>query len=133
MPRQKKSQELPEREDALRQLFRRQVRAIVALVLRMVLLAMLSAFLLIQWPALRQSRWILDTVTGMICVGGLLKEVARNWSWRIGLGVAYLKAGRYADAELVLKPLDTVQGQLFDPGGQGASALAKAREELGKS
>jgi len=93
----------------------------------MVLLAMLSAFLLIQWPALRSSRWLLDTVTGLICVGTLLKDVARNWGWRIGLGKAYVKAERYADAVLVLKPLDTVQGQLFDPGGEGAAALATAR------
>lgn len=123
---------LPDRDEALRQLFRRQVRALMALFIRILLLAMLTAFLLQQWPVLRHHCWFLDTLSGILCVGPLLKTATRNWGWRIALGKAYLAAGRFSDAEAVLRPLEGIQGQLFDLSRDGFEALKKARTELKK-
>lgn len=120
---------LPERDEALKQLFRRQVQALMALLIRILLLAMLSAFLLQQWPLLRQYRWFLDTLTGILCIGPLLKSVTRNWGWRIALGKAYLAADRFGDAEALLRPLEGIQGQLFDLSGEGLETLKKARAQ----
>jgi hypothetical protein len=119
---------LPECSTALRELLRRQVRAIVLLWLRVVACALLLTLLKPLWH--RQS-W-LDTllfgIGALLCGVPLLREVGRNWGWRIALGQAYLTAGRDEDAERVLAPLRTIQGQLFDPTGQGRQALAKLQE-----
>ena len=123
---------LPERDEALNQLLRRQVRALMLLFVRILLLAMLMAFFLQQWPALRNHRWLLDTISGILCVGPLLKSVTRNWGWRIELGKAYLAGGRFSDAVAVLRPLEGMQGQLFDLGGEGLAALQKAKAELSR-
>lgn len=119
---------LPERDAAMRILFRRQVRALVLLLLRIVLLAMLFTFLKIQMPWLRPAQPLLDAVMGVLALWPFWTAVGRNWQWRIKLGRAYLDAGRADDAVAVLSALDGVQGRLFDAEKEGAAVLARARE-----
>jgi hypothetical protein len=122
------SEALPELSDALRELLRRQVRAVVWLVVRIIALSALSASLVISVPWLRTNRWLLDALSGVLVLWPLWGAVGRNWAWRIALGRAYQNAGRLADAEAVLKPLDGLQGALFDATGEGRKALAAVRE-----
>jgi hypothetical protein len=119
---------LPELPVALRELLRRQVRAVVWLVVRIVALSALSASLVMASPWLRANRWILDMGAGVLVLWPLWGSVGRNWAWRIALGKSYLAAGRHADAEIVLKPLDGLQGILFDATGEGREALESARK-----
>lgn len=121
---------LPPLDEALRALLRRQVRAVVWLLVRMLLLAMLTAWLVLLSPWLRQNRWLLDTPSGLLVLWPFVTAVGRNWLWRIALGRAYCQAGRFADAERTLRPLDGLQGRLFDAQGDGARALAEARSRL---
>lgn len=122
------SDTLPELPDALRELWRRQIRAIVWLVVRIVAVAAISASLVISTPWLRTNRWILDAISGVLVLWPLWGTVGRNWAWRIALGRAYYNAGRHADAEAVLKPLSGLQGALFDATGEGQKTLDAARE-----
>lgn len=129
---------LPLREEALRALLRRQVRAVVLLVVRLVACALLLTLLKPLWVA---RPWLSNLAFGLgalLCGVPLLREVARNWSWRIALGEAYAGAQRWEDVEAVLAPLRTIQGQLslqgqlFDPSGRGAKTLALAQENRTK-
>jgi hypothetical protein len=121
---------LPNRESALRALLRRQLRALVLLLVRIVAVALLLTLLKPLWgprPWLGNLGFALGA---LLCGIPLLRDVARNWSWRIALGEAYLAAHRFDDAHAVLLPLRSIQGQLFDPGARGARALALTREKL---
>jgi hypothetical protein len=109
-------------------LLRRQVRALVWLVVRIVLLSALSASLVRFSPWLAANRWTLDALSGILVLWPLWSAVGRNWAWRIALGRAYLGAGRFSDAETVLAPLDGLQGALFDATGEGRAALSAARK-----
>ncbi len=120
---------LPELPDALRELLRRQVRAVVWLVVRIVALSALSASLVMASPWLRNNRWTLDMASGVLVLWPLWGSIGRNWAWRIALGKSYLVAGRHADATAVLQPLDGLQGMLFDATGAGRVALSAARKE----
>ncbi len=120
---------LPELSVALRELLRRQVRAVVWLVVRIVALSALSASLVMASPWLRNNRWTLDMASGILVLWPLWGSIGRNWAWRIALGKSYLAAGRHADAEAVLQPLDGLQGMLFDATGEGRAALSAARKE----
>lgn len=120
---------LPQREAALRELLRRQVRAVVMLVVRLVACGI---FLTLMKPLWSRQAWLESlfvAVGALLCGVPLLRDVGRNWSWRIGLGIAYLNTGQLADAEALLAPLNRVQAQLFDPGGKGACALATLNEK----
>jgi hypothetical protein len=120
---------LPELSAALRELLRRQVRAVVWLVVRIVALSALSASLVMASPWLRTNRWLLDMLGGVLVLWPLWGSVGRNWAWRIALGKSYLAAGRFADAMAVLRPLDGLQGMLFDATGEGRAALIAARKK----
>jgi hypothetical protein len=120
---------LPELPVALRELLRRQVRAVVWLVVRIVALSALSASLVMASPWLRNNRWILDMLAGVLVLWPLWGTIGRNWGWRIALGKSYLAAGRHADALAVLRPLDGLQGMLFDATGEGRAALSSARKK----
>jgi hypothetical protein len=125
----KNSSALPDRETALRELLRRQVRAIVGMLIRLVACALLLTFLKPLWA--RQA-WLespLFALAALLCGVPLLRDVGRNWSWRIALGTAYLNAERLTDAEALLAPLGGVQAQLFDPDQKGAEALAVLRKK----
>ena len=129
------TKKLPERATALRELLRRQVRAVVMLVVRLVACGI---FLTLMKPLWSRQAWLESlfvAVGALLCGVPLLRDVGRNWSWRIGLGIAYLNVGQLADAEALLAPLNRIQAQLFDPGGKGARALAtlnKKQQELQK-
>ena len=114
-------------------LFRRQVRALVWLCVRIVLIAMLTATLTINVPWLRERRWLLDMGGGVLALWPLWSDLGKNWAWRIKLGAALLEAGRFADAEDLLRPLDGIQGALFDANGEGKRLLAAAREKKKES
>jgi hypothetical protein len=120
---------LPEREQALRELFRRQLRALTLLLVRIVACALLLTLLKPLWGARPWLGNSLFAIGALLCGVPLLRDVGRNWGWRIALGRAYLSAGRDTDAELVLAPLSGIIGQLFDPGGHGQAALAQLREK----
>ena len=119
---------LPELADAQKTLFRRQVRAVVLLLVRIVLLAMLTATLTFSIPWLRTNRAPLDMLGGVLALWPLWSDIGKNWAWRIKLGRAYASAGRFPDAEALLRPLDGLQGALFDATGDGRKTLSKARE-----
>ena len=121
---------LPELSDAQKTLFRRQVRAVAMLLVRIVLIALLTATLTLSVPWLRTNRAILDMGGGVLALWPLWSAVGRNWAWRIALGRAYASADRFADAESLLRPLDGLQGSLFDATGAGREALSEARRRL---
>ncbi len=120
---------LPERGAALRELLRRQIRAVVLLVVRIAACALLLTLLKPLWGARPWLSNLLFGLGGLLCGIPLLRDVGRNWRWRIALGQAYLAAGHYEDAEVTLKPLDGIQGQLFDPEGGGLRALETVRRK----
>ena len=64
---------------------------------------------------------------GILALWPLWQGVGKNWAWRISLGKAYARAGRLADAEVLLRPLDGLQGSLFDATGEGRTILSEAR------
>jgi hypothetical protein len=117
---------LPPLNNALRELFRRQVRAVVWLVVRMLLLAMVMATLHQSLPALDN---LISALAGILAIGPFLFSIAQNWRWRIALGKAYLTAGQKADAIIVLKPVNGIQGMLFDPAGVGKATLLEAQRD----
>jgi hypothetical protein len=119
--------DLPDLPDAQKTLFRRQVRAVVLLLVRIVLIAMLTATLTFSIPWLRINRAPLDMLGGVLALWPLWADVGRNWAWRIKLGQAYASAGRMPDAEVLLRPLDGLQGSLFDAAGEGRKILSEAR------
>ncbi len=122
------SDSLPGRDDALRELLRRQLRAVVWLAVRIVLFGMVSASVVLSSPWWREHRALLDIVAGIGTLWPLWTAVSRNWAWRTRLGRAYLDAGRVDDALVVLQPLDGFQGSLFDATGDGRRWLSEARE-----
>ena len=125
----KKQADLPECATALRELLRRQIRALVLLLVRIVACALLLTLLKPLWDARPWLGNLLFALGALLCGVPLLREVGRNWGWRIALGQAYLDAGRETDAETVLQPLASLQGQFFDPSGQGRLALATLRKK----
>lgn len=118
--------DLPDREVALRALLRRQLRALVLVVVRLVAVAILLTLLKPLWGPRPLLGNVFFALGALLCGVPLLRDVGRNWGWRIALGEAYLHANRLEDARVVLQPLRSIQGQLFDPGGRGARALAAA-------
>jgi len=125
-----KATNLPERSEAMAILARRQRQAIGFLVFRVLLLSLLSGILRVQMPWLRSVEGGMDAVAGVLALWPFWTAVGRNWQWRIALGTAYVNAGRFPDAVLVLQALDGIQGKLFDARGDGAQALATARQAL---
>lgn len=121
------SDELPQRDVALRELLRRQLRAVVLLVVRIVACALLITLLKPLWQRLPLLENLLFVLGALLCGVPLLREVGKNWRWRIALGVAYRRAERLADAEALLAPLKGTQAQLFDPGGLGSQTLAEIK------
>ena len=124
---------LPQRETALRELLRRQIRAVVMLVVRLVACGIFLTLLKPLWSRQAWLESLFVALGALLCGVPLLRDVGRNWSWRIGLGIAYLNAEQLADAEALLAPLNKIQAQLFDPGGNGARALATLNEKSQES
>jgi hypothetical protein len=120
---------LPEREVALRQLLRRQLRAVILLLVRLVAWGLLLTLLKPLWTSRLWLENLLFALGALLCGIPLFKDISRNWSWRIALGVAYLNANRLADAEALLSPLTGIQAQLFDPKNIGNQALVALKEK----
>lgn len=117
---------LPEAESALPELARRHARAVVALLLRAVSLAFLTAVLTIVAPAVRPYRPLLDAASGVLALWPFFTSLGRLYAWRITLGRAYARAGRWADAVRTLGPLQGARARLFDAPGQGRYYLGAA-------
>lgn len=122
--------DLPDRDTAMSILARRQRNAIGLLIFRVLLLSILSGILRVQMPWLRSVEVGMDAVAGVLALWPFWTASGRNWQWRIALGTAYVNAGRFRDAVLVLQALDGIQGKLFDARGDGAKALATARQAI---
>ena len=70
-------------------------------------------------PGIRTFDFVLDAVCGALALWPFWTSIGRNWSWRIKLADAFLKAGRAADARVILEPLKGIQASLFDADGKG--------------
>jgi hypothetical protein len=124
---------LPDVETALTELTRRQIRVVVALVVRVIAVALLTAILARQIPALRQVKPLVDALSGVLVLWPFFTAYGRLQAWRIALGRSYAKAQRWADAERTLTPLAGLRGSLYDATGEGRYWLAVARRGLGRT
>ena len=131
MPQSKSPTEtsLPEREVALRQLLRRQLRAVVLVLVRLVAWGLLLTLLKPLWVGRLWLENVLFGLGALFCGIALFKDISRNWGWRIALGVAYLNANRLADADALLAPLTGIQAQLFDPQNIGSQARLTVKQK----
>ena len=118
---------LPDVDAALTELARRQARAAVSLILRLVGVGILIAVLVTQIPALARNRWLLDATGFGLILWPFFTEQGKLFAWRIALGRGYVRAKRWQDAERTLAPLAHRYGQFFDAGGAGRQALAEAQ------
>lgn len=123
----------PPVDEALSALFRRSVRAVVALLVRLVAVGLLTALLDTQLPALRRNRPLVDAVAGMLVLYPFFTALGRNAAWRIALGRAYVREERWAEAERTLHPFRLRTHQVFDAAGEGLYWLARAQSGLGRA
>lgn len=124
----------PPVEEALRALLRRDVRAVVSLLVGVVAVAILVSLLFAQSAALRQSRAVVEAAAGVLVLWPFFTAVGKNYAWRIALGRAYAHEERWADAARALAPLGRrARAQLFDATGEGTFWLACARRALGQN
>jgi hypothetical protein len=124
--------DLPEIETALRALRRRDIRAWVDLLVRLLLLALLRTFLVMRYPALRPWGILLDAMVFLLLLWPLFLQLARNMRWRIALGRHYVEARRWDEARRTLAPLSQERSALLDATGEGTFALALSLENLGE-
>jgi hypothetical protein len=122
----------PPVDEALTALLRRSVRAWVWLAVRVVALALLTSVLAMQLPWVRQNKGLVDALSGVLVLWPFFTATGRNWAWRIALGRAYAREGRWAEAERALSPLALPSRQIFDATGEGAYWLAVALREQGQ-
>ncbi|WP_309709488.1 hypothetical protein [Armatimonas sp.] len=131
MPQSKSPNEtsLPEREVALRQLLRRQLRAFIFVLVRLVAWGLLLTLIKPLWVGRLWLDNLLFGLGALLCGIPLFKDISRNWGWRIALGVTYLNANRLEDAEALLAPLTGIQALLFDPKQIGSQALTTLQQK----
>jgi nucleoside recognition membrane protein YjiH len=126
----KNSRPLPEIETALTELMRRQTRAIVSLLLRIVGVGILIAVGVTQSPTLAANRWILDVIGIALVILPFMTDWGRAMAWRIGLGKAYLGANLLPEAERTLLPLSRPYARFFDATGEGRRLLLETQTRL---
>jgi hypothetical protein len=124
----------PPVDKALAELARRHLRAVIAMLVRVVALGILSAILAAQSPGLAKARLLMDAVAGGLALWPFFTALGRLYAWRIALGRAYVTEARFADAEQTLAPMMAgPRVRLFDATGEGAYWLAIAKRDLGKA
>ena len=128
-----KTAELPEADTALIELTRRQTRAIVSLLLRVVGVGILIAVLVTQVPGLARHRGFLDAGGFVLILWPFITMQGKIVSWRIALGQKYAAANRWADAERTLAPLGGRYARFFDAKGDGLRLLNESRAALHRS
>lgn len=124
---------LPDVDTALIELTRRQIRVGVALVVRIIAVALLTTILAHQVPAMARMKPLVDALSGVLVLWPFFTAYGRLQAWRIALGRSYAKAERWADTERTLLPLDGLRGSLYDATGEGRYWLATARRGLGRT
>jgi hypothetical protein len=123
---------LPDVDSALMELTRRQIRVGVALVVRIVAVALVTTVLAHQIPAMARMKPLVDALSGVLVLWPFFTAYGKLQAWRIALGRSYAKAERWADAERTLLPLDGLRGSVYDATGEGRYWLAVARRGLGR-
>lgn len=101
-------------------LFRRNVRAAVFLLVRLVAVGILLALLEATSPWVRQNRGFVDAGASVLVVWPFYTVVGRNAAWRIALGRSYVREARWAEAEQALAVFARFYAVPFDAAGEGA-------------
>ena len=123
----------PPAEDALAALFRRNLRSVVALAVRVVAVGLLLALLERELPWVRRNRLFVEALGSVLVVWPFFTAVGRNAAWRIALGRAYVQEKRWAEAERALLPFSRRGYQPFDAGGEGAYWFAVTLRAIGRA
>lgn len=111
---------------------RRQTRAFMSALLRVVGVGIIIAVCVTRVPALAANRGILDVAGIGLIIWPFLTEWGRITAWRIALGKAYAGAERWAEAERTLAPLSHPYARFFDATGEGRLLLAEAQMKSAK-
>lgn len=123
----------PPVDEALAGLFRREVRAVVWLLVRIVAVALLATLLRARIPGLGRFGPIVDAVAAALVLWPFFTARGRVFAWRIALGRSYVREERWSDAERALRPLRRTRNQVFDATGEGAYWLAVSLRGLGRA
>ncbi len=132
LPAKTPARPAPPLGEAMSALLRRNVRAVVFVFVRLVAVALLSTLLERQIPSVRRNRLLVDAIGSVLVIWPFYTAIGRNAAWRIALGRAYVREGRWAEAERALLPFLRRGYQPFDAGGEGAYWLAVALRALGR-
>lgn len=130
---QTKANTLPELETAEKELFRRHLRAVVWLGVRIVGVGIFTAIMVAQIPSLAKHRLWLDMASGILVLAPFFTALGKNYAYRIALGRSYVKESQFADAERTLSVFENFRAAIFDAAGEGRYHLAEARHGLGKT
>lgn len=124
----------PPVEAALSGLVGRTVRAVVFVFVRLVGLALLVSVLAARSPWIEAHRAYFDAGAALLVVLPFFTALGRIFGWRIALGRAYVREGRWAEAERALAPFARRRWTYhpFDAAGEGAYWLAVARQQSGQ-
>lgn len=124
----------PPVEAALSGLVGRTVRAVVFVFVRLVGLALLVSVLAARSPWIEAHRAYFDAGAALLVVLPFFTTLGRIFGWRIALGRAYVREGRWAEAERALAPFARRRWTYhpFDAAGEGAYWLAVARQQSGQ-
>jgi hypothetical protein len=108
------------------------VRAVVFVFVRLVGLALLVSVLAARSPWIEAHRAYFDAGAALLVVLPFFTALGRIFGWRIALGRAYVREGRWAEAERALAPFDRRRWTYhpFDAAGEGAYWLAVARDAV---
>ena len=98
MRRTAKTAPLPPVDAALAALARRELRALVLLVARLIAVAVLIALLETQIPALRRAPFLPGAVGGALILWPFFTARGQSAAWRIALGRSYARAKRWPEA-----------------------------------
>lgn len=132
MKKTAKTAPLPPVDEALAALARRELRAVILLIARLIAVAVLITLLEMQVPALRRAPFLPEAVGGALILWPFFTARGRNAAWRIALGRSYARAKRWAEAERTLRPFARRAALGFDAAGEGAYWLAVAQRALGR-
>jgi hypothetical protein len=123
---------LPDVDTALTELTRRQIRIGVSLVVRIIAVAVLTAILSREIPAIAENKGIVDALSGVLVLWPFFTAFGKLQAWRIALGRSYARAERWTDAARTLASLHGLRVSLYDATGEGRYWLAVAWRGQGR-